>query len=441
MNTKIVADKDEIEKIKSRIDDLRTESFDDLLFKINKDIRLVNENVAKLQQERDLIEKKFDNKLSSFNLDIVYDENQIKELNSEKTQAIRSISDIERHIADEIECPSCNHKFCLNNKSYDLKEAKILLEELKKEIVLIDKKISLREESIKDLKKLKADLNLKKLEELNETSLQIQQLKNKISEYETEELEVNKKKRDNNIKISGLQNSIITLENSIKEYQSKIDFNSKQIEALFTRIDTILAQEIKDETTPLLNKIDLINQDLIECLEAKEKLLEEIQILETWRTRFKKFKSYLANSSIEMIESLSNYYLQQMNTHLSVRVDGFKEKADGTLKEEISTEISRDGGVTLESFYKFSGGEKAKIDVSGILAMQKIINMNSSSGGLDLLWIDEIVDSIDRIALSELVSSLSLLNQTILLISHIDLPLTDNIIKVEKKLGISTLTQ
>lgn len=398
--------------------------------------------VLKLDSKRNelsSLDKNYEPKLKDCDDQYREVERQIQELNKTKTETLGLISKIERYIADEIECPSCNHKFCFKDHSYDLEAAKKELVVLKSTVISIDADIA-------SFLEVKAEIGSIKQEFLNEKSRyqsliqediktlneEINKHNTKLKEIQKQEqllaLSINKKK----IEIDNLSTSLTVLDNKINSIDDQItlllkDIDNEKIKPFENRL-----LPIEKQLTELASKKEIINEDIL-------KANLELGQLTSWRNRFKKFKSYLANNSISMIESLANHYLQNMNTNLSVFVDGFREKADGTLKEEISIDISRDSGITKESFYKFSGGEKAKVDVSGILAMQKLINLNSKSGGLDLLWFDEIIDSMDRVALGELIHSLSMLNQTILLISHIELPENNNSIKVEKKFGISNI--
>lgn len=157
-----------------------------------------------------------------------------------------------------------------------------------------------------------------------------------------------------------------------------------------------------------------------------------------WETNFKNFKSYVANQSIANIQDYANLFLRQMGSDLTIKLDGFSELASGKLKEQISVEVLR-GGFSEGSYGAFSGGERGRIDVCTILAIQQLINLNCKSGGLDLLICDEILDQIDTLGLESIINSLQNLDRTIMIVSQNDInTLKDYTLTIEKRNKIST---
>lgn len=416
--------------IKTKIDELSTKE------------SVLNTSIQKERDKSTSIDKKYEPKYKTLDDSIDRDETTIAGDEEIRDQTKDLISEIERHLADEIECPSCHHKFCFQDKEYNLEEAKIQLPILKENIEILDKSIVDTQVKVDQYKKDKEALNVKKKAESASLVKKLGELNVELKELNKQFEPLNKELAAHQKKINDLKISIPKIDTQITIKQNEINSLNKEIEKLLEKIDVANnKEEGEDKTKPLRAQIKVLEAELKIVNEKHEKKLEEKTTLEIWIKRFKKFKSYLANNSIGLIENLSNHYLQGMGTNLSISIDRFKEKADGELKEEITTEVSIDGGVTKEIFNEFSGGEKGKIDVSGVLSMQKLINLNSKSGGLDLLFFDEIIDAIDRVALAELVYSLNKVGQTILLISHIDLPEMENSIKVEKKLGISQIIE
>ena len=133
---------------------------------------------------------------------------------------------------------------------------------------------------------------------------------------------------------------------------------------------------------------------------------------------FKKFRTFLINKSIDSVEAYTNLFLNKIKTNLNIKLDGYKLLADGkTIRENITVDILRDGkkeGV----IDKFSNGEKIRIDICNILALQKLINLNSKSGGLNLLILDEIIESVDASGVNEILHQLNKLSQCIYVITH-----------------------
>jgi len=416
-------------------------SLHDQLLAINKRVEEKQKVIAEQRIQYQALDQKYEPELLKVTEDQKANEVKKQELREEHTAIYSFISKVEKHLADEIECPSCHHLFSYKDKSFDLKAAKKQLTQKKLELESLNILSAEYEIIDRSLNETRQAILAKKAKEQESIVAKGTSLKDELTELTSEENEIKKKIHELQKTINNAEVSILSTERKIQQNTQLLDSLNQEIPILLNRIDEIEATQPEDKVTPLLNQAEKISDDLLPQIERKDLLLDEKEKLEAWRKRFKKFKSYLANNSISMIENLTNHFLKEMGTHLIVSVDGFREKADGTLKEEITVMVSRDNGLTLEPFQKFSAGERSKIDVAGCLAMQKLINLNSTSGGLDLLWIDEIIDSLDRIALGELIKSLDQVGQTILLISHIDLPTTENALRVEKKIGISKITE
>jgi exonuclease SbcC len=405
--------------------------------------KIAKRTVSKSQQlekERKVfqdIDIKYEEKLKAFDIVITQVEKEIEE-NKLKIRGLNiAIAEIEKHLAEEIECPKCKHKFCFEDKAFDLEDAKKQLPTFKKTITTKEKNILTLEKKIENHKQDKQKLIETKNTEQTTSLTNGKKFKKELGILERKEKRLKQLLlKDKNL-INELSSLIIELDSSITLKQNNISFNEEQIKQLFNQVDIEKEKKEEDKIKPLEQQAEQLSNELLEEEGKKITLDAEKEELQIWRLRFKKFKSYLANNSISSIESLTNHYLQGMGTHLTCSISGYREKADGELKEEITAEISTDGGVTSENYHEFSGGEQSKVDVAGILAMQKLINLNSKSGGLDLLLIDEIIDSIDRIALNELIQSLDKIGQIIMLISHIELPEMENSVKIEKRLGIS----
>lgn len=76
----------------------------------------------------------------------------------------------------------------------------------------------------------------------------------------------------------------------------------------------------------------------------------EIENMRVWLIQYKEFRMYLANISIKEIQYNCNEMLKDMGSDLRVSIDGFKRKADGTIKEEITPTIIRDEAMPFNSF-------------------------------------------------------------------------------------------
>jgi len=125
---------------------------------------------------------------------------------------------------------------------------------------------------------------------------------------------------------------------------------------------------------------------------------------------------------------------------MQIRWEGMKMLSDGKLKEEINAIILRDLG--QRKFKSLSGGERARLDYSMILTLQRMINYTNKYGGLDFLSTDETCEGLDALGLSDLMKSFSNLNKTILLTTHVvNRTISDNILLIRKVNGVSEIVK
>lgn len=136
----------------------------------------------------------------------------------------------------------------------------------------------------------------------------------------------------------------------------------------------------------------------------------------------------------------TNEFLKELGNDILVRLDGYKVKANGTIKEEISATIIRDGERTFSSL---SGGEQVRVLFSSILANRYLINTTHPYGGLDFLSVDEVFDKIDSLGMKYLIRSAKKLETCIMVISHVsDEDLAgEDILTIQKINGVSTIKQ
>lgn len=354
---------------------------------------------------------------SESNLDEILDE--LKELRKEYEETIK---EIELSLLGSIECPKCSHVFVTSDPDFDVTEGKenvnLLNEELKEvlqEIDITNKEKKEEEEKQKELRK-----KVREIEEIKHSiKLEIKSIENDIKVLE------------NNGTITPLENKIKIIEQrivSIAKENIKLTSQKVDLENLkFESKESIYLQRIED----LQSKIGEIESNILIEEEKKQNLVR-------WLFNFKKFKTHLTNKSIKSIESYTNLFLSKIKTNLNVRIEGYKLLSDGkTVRENIAINILRNGE-DKGKIGKFSGGEKVRVDICNILALQHLINLNSKSGGLDLLLLDEIIESVDTTGMQEILKQLNSVNRTICIITHVNsVKDFENIVKVKKQNGTS----
>ena len=172
--------------------------------------------------------------------------------------------------------------------------------------------------------------------------------------------------------------------------------------------------------------------------ESKELDKINTQIFNTtqWITRFKEFKLFLAVEQLEVIQGYANKFLRAMGTDLRVKLEGYKVLKDGTVKEEITAYIVRDG---LKKFWSFSGGERCRLEIAMMLTIQEMINSTNPYGGLHFLHIDEVTEGIDALGLSLILESLTEFKFPILITTHVTEVVYPEVLTVVKENGISRI--
>ena len=155
-----------------------------------------------------------------------------------------------------------------------------------------------------------------------------------------------------------------------------------------------------------------------EIVERRRELSGRIAALQAQQQTFVQFRTYLANTKIEALAGMLNKVLEDLGSDLRVNLSGYTQLKSGAVREKISVSILRDG-MDAGAFAKFSEGERARVNLASIVAMQRLINGNCDFGkGLDLLCIDEVIDAMDADGLASVFAALNRLEATALVVSH-----------------------
>lgn len=342
------------------------------------------------------------------------DENKLIEIGQDLKETVEGyeelIATINKNLAGSVQCPKCEHEFVVTNPEFEVEKAKEELEPLKIELV----------ELKTDLKKSREDYRA---------------IESKKNEIKAEIRKVEQLKHQVNLDISKIENEIENVERNKRTSLSQIK-NVKQ------QIDSLKSMKFESNESAVREKIEIAEEEIITASSEILELETKKQKLIEWVYVFKKFKTHLTNKSINSIEAFTNMFLTKIKTNLAVKMDGYKLLSDGkTIRENITVDILRNGLVE-GPIEKFSGGEKVRVDICNILALQKLINLNSNSGGLDLLLLDEIIESVDSVGVSEILRQLNSINQTISIITHANtIRDYENVVIVTKENGYSNIKQ
>lgn len=427
--TSISQERDEIKKFES--DKVRLEEeinqCDNKIEGVRKKLEAQKLNLEKLPSTEELDKEISDVRgiLRELNEEQRTHLNQKDKLIREQGFIKKEISRIDALLAGSIKCPKCGHEF-LTSRGYSLEKEKADKEDFKNELVSLEGK----EKEIE-----------KALKEYEETiSLAIQK-KNEIEEEKDKIILSNRLVQSNYQKI---ESDLKEFQDDRKSYLRAIERADEGIKGKLDLIKSMerkikLIQEKKDERN--LKEIEDNIENTAEFIRQKESQIElkneEIYAKEQWINRFKDFKRYLALEQLKNIQSHTNDLLKKQKSDLRLMLEGFKVGANNKLKEEITPYILRD---EPESFWYYSGGERARVEIATIIAFQMLINATNSYGGLQFLFVDEVLEGLSEEGLYNVIDSLSFLNYPVLIITHVS---NQNVkcraLKVEKLNGVSRL--
>jgi exonuclease SbcC len=346
-----------------------------------------------------------------------------------------------------IECPSCKHFFMPLSPKINFKDLCKKIDNLSEKINVKTSEIKNIKDGIVDLKKEEKGLEIEKDKYKEKINLEIKKEKERLENLENIlsglkkegskldkarllklenqlrslnwQLKLHDKIGEESIELKENDMNITQWEEVEKGLKKRFDENNSRIFEVEKEINKFSNLEIL--SLDLKNLSEKINFKKYEK-EDLEKKLKEIECLKeknaSWLVRFKNFKTHLANKSISSINNYINYFLSEIGSNVSIRLEIEKE-VGGRMKEEIETIVLRDG-FNCGSYGKLSAGERGRIDIASVLTNQELINLEASGsgGGLDLLIFDEVFDSIDVKGLEKIMRSLDELSKTIIFISQ-----------------------
>lgn len=309
-----------------------------------------------------------------------FDESQkeLKRLRRKIEEDEEFLSNIRRQRTKEIVCPECGAVFFPGTKAVELSP-----EELKTAQAELEKELEKDNDKLKDLKECQ--------KELLERKYQYDEAVEKIEEKESA-LKVLERR------VKGIQETINTVKDEIEEVNAQS--SNKEIKIVKDKLKSLRA-ELKEKD-----------------LKLKE-TVKNIDDYKFWSYNMGKngFMTYLANQSIKIIEGTANSFISRFNTDLTVLINGFKILADGSIRDKIDVFI-QNRGLEPENFMGYSGGERGRIIIAGILAINKLINMSTNGKGLNLLCLDEALPGIDALGLKEIIKVLEKIGMTIMVITQ-----------------------
>lgn len=367
-------------------------------------------------------------------------------------------------------CPNCNHKFLVSqDRSVDEIQAQLI--SYRNEVAEKDSQIKVLNQQF-DEADSKAESKTKEIQSVDKVAKErLQKLTQEYDDLKALSREVTFAEN----KVSDLKRQLANAQNEIDKLTGKIDILRNR---LFGEITGILdgrilngKQYIEQQTSSIsfaegqLKQYQQSRKELAEApetdfasslkqslekyqtqLSEAEAALAEVQaehnVLKQQEVNFTMFKSYIARKKIDALSLIVNDFLEKIGSDIRLKLEGFTVTKTGKLRDKISVQVMRDG-IDCGSYHKFSGGEKARLNLACILSLHTLTNSNCEDGkGLDFIIIDELLDKSDEVGMTTYCEALNKLNQTALLITQGGVSEGyPHKLLIVKKHGISTISE
>lgn len=462
----------------------------DLIKKLKAQINAANKRVKELQkdyegknnlytqhtqEQSELTEKdkalieKFNKEVAKIDQQLDKIEDQIKVHKSRQAQLETLIARNSAMMDGIIICPKCEHKFFVGNEitveevranlvnfRTEMEDNKSKVKKLNEEFDHYDDQAATKSDEIetieKRIKSRSLDLNTeysslvslsKKLDEAERSvsSLQKQQIS---TENELDRINGKIEVMRNRLfgEINGiLEGRITNGENYISQQTSSIKFIQGQMAQYQQSKRELLEAPQTDFTASLKASLEKYQSDLQKAEKSASDIQSEYDILKKQELDFVMFKSYIARKKIDALSLIVNDFLEKIGSDIRLKLEGFTVTKTGKLRDKISVQVMRDG-IDCGSYHKFSGGEKARLNLACILSLHTLTNSSCEDGkGLDFIIIDELLDKSDEMGMATYCEALNKLGQTALLITQGGVSEGyPHKLLIVKKQGISTIS-
>lgn len=384
--------------------------------------------------------KGYDEELERLDTLITKMEDRITKLSNRKSALTTAIESLKNKLAGTIICPACHHRFLLADNGFDALAAKEQIQEQqqqKEEVCNLLEDCNCRvagiEQSKKDIRTGKRNLvaantawedKLRMTEKSRRSAVglqeEAQQYKQRIlrsvHSLQTELDGIRRKLFDEAFSLlddvyKNINRTITGRNEDIKAAENTIGMLEKTIKELKDSDENTMIASLKSSLKEYRTQSGI-------AVARKEELEKQVKGLMRQAEVFLQFKSFLANSRIAALAKVTNEFLENIGSDIRLHFSGFTTLKSGKIREKISVSLLR-SGIDCGSFDKFSEGEKCRVNLATILAMQKLVNGNCEGDkGLDLLVMDEILEAVDEDGLSSIFTTINHLNITALVVSH-----------------------
>ena len=432
-----------------------------------KSLKETEKQLASLQKKSKDAKANYDKVEAEFkksNADAETTINDIGEWNDRLRADVEKLLDnirIEKANADELEkrlavvrnklhgvitCPHCGHKFLLE-KNCDIDELNKVGEELVGQIAK-SYGTSDKLENERDEKNALIKTNIQSIDDIRD------ELRNKQQELyalNDEQLKAKNKVVECSARLYSIEGQMDVLKNLIESYNAdisgmstkmfdeaydiiddKMDVGEKFIknsEEDIERCNSIIEQyqnsiiELENSHTgdimgSLIKSKAQYEKDLEIAINDRDKSQAKRDELKLQEAHFVAFKTHLANQKIDAIAAVTNGVLEDIGSDIRIEMIGYKVLKSGKIRDKITINVLRDG-IDCGNINKFSAGERTRINLASIIALQRLTNANCENGkGLDLAIYDEILDASDESGIASYCEMINKMRLTSLVVTQ-----------------------
>jgi len=273
-------------------------------------------------------------------------------------------------------------------------------------------------------------------EEREKIENQILQLEKIISEGKAKRIEINEKW---DVKEEDLQKVLVDVEQTLdKLYSKETTLNIEegkcyeQVDKLKTQMELLegytanavedarcrveskekQAQDKANELKSIDKKMDDVKLELkANELKSIDKKMDdvklELQYLQFWVTGFssKGIKSFLLDEVVPELNTRIGYYASAlMDDNVQIRFDTESTLKSGDVRNKFNIQIVMDEEAV--PYETFSSGEKARIDVAVLLALQSLIFQRKAKNS-NIVIFDEVFSALDSVGIERTVNLLN----------------------------------
>lgn len=396
------------------------------------------------RKDREELER-IDGVLADINKEIVETERSISQENKKIEDLGEELVELSNILHGAVECPKCKYKFIISSEktvdeiSKDYDRAKAAREESRARVESYKAGIGKREEDIQKYRNERAEIGKRNenrswsvsniRQALDMARKNLSEAKLKVSSIKSDEIlnQTNTDRLKKEIQslrqvlfddvLNNIDSTMDAGENSVSLDMERVSFLEGQIKSHQDLIKR-LNEKPEDITQHLRESLSRYKSELKRATGEYEEALSAYNTLAVQKEHFQMFKSHLANTKIDAIAQMTNLFLQEIGSDIRIELEGFRLLKSGKMREKITTKILRDGE-EIGSFNKMSAGERTRVYLANILAMQKLSNGGCQDGkGLDFLALDEILEAVDYEGLMNSCQALNTLKVTSLVITQ-----------------------